>query len=68
MHLRAPSVAPGVKAFLWALLFAVYIWLFMLGVGSSDGIAVIVAAVAGGGVFLAVRVYGVAAPGRRRRP
>ena len=27
MHLRAPSMAPGVQAFLWALAFTVYIWL-----------------------------------------
>jgi len=57
-HLRLPSIAPGVQAFIWALVFAVYIWAFMLGVGVSDAVAGIVGAVAGGGVFLLVRLYG----------
>jgi len=57
-HLRLPSIAPGVQAFVWALVFAVYIWAFMLGVGVSDAVAGIVGAVAGGGVFLLVRLYG----------
>jgi hypothetical protein len=55
-----------VTAFVWALVFAVYIWLFMLGMGVSNGLSVIVAAVAGGAIFLAVRVYGTRAPRRRR--
>ena len=57
-HLRLPSIAHGVQAFVWALVFAVYIWAFMLGVGVSDAVAGIVGAVAGGGVFLLVRLYG----------
>jgi predicted RecA/RadA family phage recombinase len=51
-------MAPGVQAFIWALVFAVYIWAFMLGVAVSDAVAGIVGAVAGGGVFLLVRLYG----------
>jgi membrane associated rhomboid family serine protease len=66
-HLRLPSVSPGIQAFIWALVFAVYIWAFMLGVGSSDAVAAIVGAVAGGGVFLLVRLYGEDLT-RRRRP
>jgi len=57
-HLRLPSIAPGVQAFIWALVFAVYIWAFMAGVGVSNAVAGIVGAVAGGGVFLLVRLYG----------
>jgi hypothetical protein len=57
-HLRLPSIAPGVQAFIWSLVFAVYIWAFMAGVGVSNSTAGIVAAVAGGGVFLLVRLYG----------
>ena len=57
-HLRLPSIAPGVQAFIWAVVFAVYIWAFMLGVGVSNAVAGIVGAVAGGGVFLLVRLYG----------
>jgi hypothetical protein len=55
-----------VTSFVWALVFAVYIWLFMLGVGVSNGLSVIIAAVAGGAIFLAVRVYGAPRPRRRR--
>jgi lipopolysaccharide export LptBFGC system permease protein LptF len=66
VQLRAPSTSAGVTAFVWALVFAVYIWLFMLGMGVSNGLSVIVAAVAGGAIFLAVRVYGTRAPRRRR--
>jgi hypothetical protein len=66
-HLRLPSIAPGVQAFIWALVFAVYIWLFMAGVGASNAMAGIVAAVAGGGVFLLVRLYGEDLTRRRGR-
>ncbi len=67
MHLRVPSIAPGVQAFVWALVFAVYIWAFMLGVGVSNAVSGIVGAVAGGAVFLLVRLYG-ADLARKRRP
>jgi hypothetical protein len=67
VHLRAPSVSAGVTAFVWAIVFGLYIWLFMLGVGVSNGLAAIIAAVAAGGIFLAVRIYGAPVP-RRRRP
>ena len=72
MHLRPPSVAPGVQAFIWALVFAVYIWLFALAVGVSDAVAGLLGALAGGGVFLLVRLYGAdltrRRSGRRARP
>ena len=58
MHLRAPSVAPGVSAFLWCLVFALYVWLFALAVGVSEAVAGLLAALVGGGVFLLVRLYG----------
>ena len=41
MHLRSPSVAAGVSAFLWSLLFALCVWLFMLGIGASRAMAVL---------------------------
>jgi hypothetical protein len=66
MHLRAPSVAPGVQAFIWAIVFALYIWLFMAGIGVSNAVAAIVAVVAGAGVFLVVRLYGEDLTRRRR--
>jgi Flp pilus assembly protein TadB len=41
VHLRSPSVAAGVSAFLWSLLFAVCVWLFLLGIGSSRAMSVL---------------------------
>jgi len=68
VHLRAPSIAPGVQAFVWALVFTIYIWLFLLAVGVDGAVAAIVAVVAGAGVFLLVRLYGEDLTRRRRRP
>jgi hypothetical protein len=67
-HLRLPSIAPGVQAFLWALVFAVYIWAFSLGVGVDGAVAAIIGAVAGAAVFLLVRLYGEDVTRRARRP
>ena len=51
-------MAPGVKAFLWALFCFVYLWLGMLAVGVSDGTAFIGSALAGVLIFLFVRLFG----------
>jgi hypothetical protein len=66
VHLRVPSIAPGVQAFIWALVFAVYIWAFMLGVGVSSAVSGMVGAIAGGAVFLLVRLYGADLARKRR--
>lgn len=58
MHLRLPAIDPGVKAFIWALVFSLYIWAFMLAVGVDTGTATVVGLVAFGAFFLCVRVYG----------
>jgi len=58
MHLRAPSIDAGVRAFLWALVLALYIWLFMLGVGVDQGTTLIIALLSFGGIFLLVRHHG----------
>jgi hypothetical protein len=67
VHLRAPSISPGGQAFLWALTFTIYMWLFMLGVGVDGAVAAIVAVVAGAAVFLLVRLYGEDLTRRKRR-
>ena len=66
-HLRLPSIAPGVQAFLWGFVFAFYIWLFSAGVGVDNAVAGIVGAVAGAAVFLLVRLYGEDVTRRPRR-
>jgi hypothetical protein len=67
VHLRAPSIAPGVQSFIWALVFAVYVWLFMEGVGLSTAIAAIIGALTGAAAFLVVRIYGNDPTRRERR-
>jgi len=68
VHLRMPSIHPGVQAFLWALVFTIYMWLFMLAVGVDGAVSAIVAVVAGAGCFLLVRLYGEDITRRRSRP
>ena len=59
MHLRSPSVAAGTSAFFWALGFGLYVWAFLLALGSSNAMAFLVGALTFGGVFLFVRTRGV---------
>ena len=58
MHLRSPSVAAGVSAFLWSLLFAVCVWLFLLGIHVSQAMAVLVALLTLCASFLYIRTSG----------
>jgi hypothetical protein len=62
VHLRSPSIDKGVTAFLWALFFAVYIWLGGMSVGMGRGPATLIAIVAGFAIFLFVRIYGERSP------
>ncbi|MEP7225027.1 MAG: hypothetical protein ABI783_08725 [Actinomycetota bacterium] len=63
MHLRMPSIAQGVQAFLWALFFFLLLWIGMLAVEVSNATALILAFVAGGAIFLFVRLRGESPPG-----
>ena len=65
MHLRSPSIAPGTSAFTWALVFGLYVLLFMLGIGSSLAMSLLLGVVVYAASFIAVRTYG--AQGRPRR-
>lgn len=58
MHLRMPSIDQGVQAFAWALFFFLLLWLGMASIGVSQATAFILAAVAGGTIFLFVRTRG----------
>jgi hypothetical protein len=64
---RPPNISPGAQAFIWALVFAIYVWAFMVGVGNSDAVAAIIGALVGGAVFLLVRLYGEDLARRRVR-
>lgn len=67
VHLRSPSVAAGVSAFLWALVFAVCVWLFLLGIGSSRAMAVLVGLLTLCGSFLFIRTSGRQGRLKKRR-
>ena len=58
MHLRPPSIDPGVTSFIWAFLLALFVWLGLLALGFSQGTAVLIALVALGAIFLFIRLQG----------
>jgi hypothetical protein len=57
-HVRPPSVDKGVSAFFWAFGFFLYLWLGMIALGIGKGMAFVLSAVAGGAIFLFIRLYG----------
>ena len=58
MHLRMPSIAQGVQAFVWAVFFFLLLWVGMLALDVSSATALILSLVAGGAIFLFVRLRG----------
>jgi uncharacterized membrane protein len=67
VHLRSPSVAAGVSAFLWSLAFAVCVWLFLLGIHVSQVMAVLLGLLTLCGSFLYIRTSGRQGRLRRKR-
>ena len=65
MHLRMPSIDQGVQAFVWTLVFFLFMWLGALAVGFSTGTSLIVSLVVSCGIFLLVRTRGGDYPGPR---
>ena len=55
---RSPSIDHGVTSFLWALVFAVLIWLGGRSIGISQAMSTLAALVAGFFIFLFVRLRG----------
>jgi hypothetical protein len=58
MHLRMPSIDRGVQAFLWALVFFLFLYFGMVLIAVSKGTAFVLSLVIGFGVFLYVRTSG----------
>lgn len=56
MHL--PSIDPGVMAFVWALLLAVYVYFGLVAIGSSGAFAIVIALLAFAAIWLFVRLRG----------
>ena len=57
-----PSIDHGVQSFVWAVVFFLILWLGMLAIGVSSGTAFILSLVAGGAIFLFVRLRGESPP------
>ena len=55
---RPPAFDHGFVSFVWGALLGLYIWLGLLAVGVSQATSFIIAAVAGAGIFLLVRILG----------
>lgn len=58
MHLRLPSMDKGVQAFLWALVFFLFMWLGALAIDLPGGTSFVVSLVAGAAIFVLVRTRG----------
>lgn len=64
MHLpNPPSIDPGVMAFVWAALLAVYVYFGLLAIGAKSGFAIIMALLAFAAIWLFVRLRGEDRPG-----
>jgi hypothetical protein len=62
-----PSIDQGVQAFVWAVVFFLYLWLGMLAVGVSGATAFILALVIAAAIWLLVRTRGADEPKPYRR-
>jgi hypothetical protein len=58
VHLRMPSTDPGVRAFLWALVFFLIIWFGGKAVGIAGATAFILGLVAAFFGFFVIRLRG----------
>jgi hypothetical protein len=64
MHLRPPSIDPGITSFVWALLLALFVWAGLVAIGVHQGTALIIALLAFGAMFLFIRNRGGDDPAR----
>jgi hypothetical protein len=63
VHLpNPPSIDPGVMAFVWALLLALYIYFGLLAIGVSGATAIVVSLVSFAAIWLFVRLRGEDGP------
>jgi Flp pilus assembly protein TadB len=67
MHFRLPSFDHGTTSGFWAIGLGLYVFLGMLAIGVTLGLAVVVTVVAIGLIFLYVRLYGEDEVRRRPR-
>jgi hypothetical protein len=58
VHLRMPSIDRGVQAFVWSLVFFLFMWLGAIAIGLPGGASLVLSALAAGAIFLFVRTRG----------
>jgi len=58
VHLRLPSIDPGVRAFIWALVLSLYVFGGLLAIGIDKGTSLVLSLLSLGGIFLYVRLCG----------
>ncbi len=58
MHFHAPSIDPGITAFLWAAALAAYIYFGLLAIGTSGAFAIVITLVSFAAIWLLVRTRG----------
>ena len=58
MHLRAPSVAKGSQAFVWTVVFFLFMWLGALAADTPSGPAFVISLVLAALIFLLIRARG----------
>jgi hypothetical protein len=58
MHLRMPSIDQGVQAFLWSLVFFLFMWLGALALDFAGGVSFVLSLVLAAAIFVLVRVRG----------
>ena len=58
-----PSIDPGVMAFIWALLLALFVYFGLKAVGASGAFSIVLALLAFAAIWLFVRLRGEDRPG-----
>jgi hypothetical protein len=58
MHLRMPSIDPGVRSFIWAVVFFLFLYFGMVAIGVAHGTAFLLAIGFAFVIFLFVRTRG----------
>jgi len=63
MHIRPPSIDPGVIAFIWAVVLGAFIYFGLLAVGASGAFAFVIAFLSFAAIWFFVRLRGEDRPG-----
>ena len=58
MHLRMPSIDQGVQAFIWAVVFFLFMWLGAIMLDYPSGLSFVLSLVIAAAIFVLVRVRG----------